>query len=482
MGTEIGPFSAATQMLAALDRGEISSRELVELHIDRIETGDDDLNAMAVRTFDRARAAAEVADAARARGDRAPLLGLPMTLKESTQVAGLPQSAGILALKDYRPTEDGMIARRVFDAGACLLGKTNIPVALGDWQADSPVYGRTNNPWDLGRTPGGSTGGGAAALAAGMTPIEIGSDIGGSIRVPAAYCGLYGHRPSETALPRAGAFPFGELENPAIVLGVHGPLARSMTDIELLFDVVAGPGEGEGAGWQLALPAARHDSLTDFRVAIMPATTLAQPSAAMQAAVDDLALFLGRAGAKVDRVMPDIDQRSYFADYLTLLTVITSLGQSREEREEAARDARVGDDDDVFAAMRTGFTIDASDYIGLLSRRERARAVWRGFFINWDVLICPTALDVAFEHQSGSQNDRMLSIDGRSVSYMLNIVYPMWAIHTGQPATAFPAGFSPSGLPLGLQAIGPYLGDRTTMRFAQLLEREWHSFEPPPGY
>lgn len=468
-------------MLDALDSREVSSRELIELHIERIEQHDDGLNAIAVCTFDRARAAAQVADDARARGDRAPLLGLPMTLKESTQVAGLPQSAGILALKDYRPSEDCVVARRVFDAGACLLGKTNIPVALGDWQADSPVYGRTNNPWDLSRTPGGSTGGGAAALATGMTPLEIGSDIGGSIRVPAAYCGLYGHRPSETALPRAGAFPFGDLENPAIVLGVQGPLARSMTDIKLLFDVIAGPGEGEGVGWQLALPAARHDSLADFRVAVMPATTLAQPSAAMQAAVDDLASFLARAGAKVKRVMPAFDQRSYFADYLTLLTAITSLGQSRDEREEAARHAFVRDDE-LFAAIGTGFTIDAADFIGLLSRRERARAVWREFFIDWDVLICPTALDVAFEHQSGDQNDRVLSIDGQSVPYVLNIVYPMWAIHTGQPATAFPAGLSPSGLPLGLQAIGPYLGDRTTMQFAQLLEQEWHSFEPPPGY
>ncbi len=468
-------------MLAALDSGEVRSSELIELHIDRIERHDDGLNAIAVRTFDRARASAQVADEARARGDRAPLLGLPMTLKESTQVAGLPQSAGILALKDYRPTDDSLIAGRVFAAGACLLGKTNIPVALGDWQADSPVYGRTNNPWDLSLTPGGSTGGGAAALASGMTPLEIGSDIGGSIRVPAAYCGLYGHRPSETALPRAGAFPFGDLENPAIVLGVHGPLARSMTDIALLFDVIAGPGEGEGAGWQLALPAARHDSLADFRVAMMPATTLAQPSASMQAAVDDLASFLGQSGATVQRVMPAFDQRSYFADYLTLLTVMTSLGQSRDEREEAPRDAGVHDEE-LFAAARAGFTIDAADFLGLLNRRERARAVWREFFKDWDVLICPTALDVAFEHQSGEQKDRLLSIDGRSVPYMLNIVYPMWAIHTGQPSTAFPAGLSPNGLPLGLQAIGPYLGDRTTMRFAQLLEREWHSFEPPPGY
>ena len=193
MGRTIGPFSTATDMLAALDARDISAAELAELHLARIEAHDGALNAIPVRTPERTRAAAVAADAARARGELGALLGLPMTLKESTQTAGLPQSAGIPLLKDHVPTGDGPIARSVFGAGAGLLGKTNIPVALGDWQADSPVYGRTNNPWDLGRTPGGSTGGGGAALAAGLTPLEIGSDIGGSIRVPAAYCGVYGH-------------------------------------------------------------------------------------------------------------------------------------------------------------------------------------------------------------------------------------------------------------------------------------------------
>ena len=183
----IDHYSTATAMLAALRHREISSTELVEMHIARIEAHDSKLNAIPVRTFDRARQAAKRADERLTAGDTAPLLGLPMTLKESTLTAGLPQSAGILDFKAYRPALDGPIAARVFRAGASLLGKTNIPVALGDWQANSPVYGRTNNPWDVSRTPGGSTGGGGAALAAGMTPLEVGSDIGGSIRVPAAY-------------------------------------------------------------------------------------------------------------------------------------------------------------------------------------------------------------------------------------------------------------------------------------------------------
>ena len=480
MGRTIGPFSTATEMLAALDARDISAVELAELHLARIDEHDGALNAIPVRTPERARSAAVAADAARARGERGALLGLPMTLKESTQTAGLPQSAGIPPLKDHVPTTDGPIARSVFAAGAGLLGKTNIPVSLGDWQADSPVYGRTNNPWDLGRTPGGSTGGGGAALAAGLTPLEIGSDIGGSIRVPAAYCGVYGHRPTETAIPHCGVFPFADLPNAGAIMGVQGPLARSALDLELLFDVVAGPEVGEDAGWQLALPAARHERLADFRIAIMPALTFVQPSAAMQARVDELAAFVGRAGATVREAMPAIDADAYFRDYLVLLSMLTSQGQPRAEREGRAALMRGGDL--VTAALADGLVLDAYDLLALLGRRGVAQAAWRSFFADWDVLVCPTALDAAFEHQSGPQEARTLPVDDRTVPYMLNIAYPMWAIFAGQPATAFPAGLDGRGLPLGLQAIGPYLEDRTTLRFAQLLEREWQGFVPPPGY
>ncbi|HLG10836.1 MAG TPA: amidase [Dehalococcoidia bacterium] len=480
MASSIGPYTTATAMLRALRAREVSSVELVELHLARIKELDGALNAIPVRTPERALEAARRADAAIAQGQTGPLLGLPMTLKESTQTAGLPQSAGIPDLKDYRPADDGPIAASVFAAGACLLGKTNIPVALMDWQANSPVYGRTNNPWSLDRTPGGSTGGGAAALAAGMTPLEIGSDIGGSIRVPAAYCGLYGHRPSATAVPRAGAFPRGDLPNPASVMGVQGPLARSAEDLELLFDVVAGPARGEDVGWQLAIPPSRQESLRDFRVAVMPALPWASAAAEMSARVEELAHFLSRQGAKVGEAMPSLDIEQYFRDYLRLLMVETTLGQSREQREEAAR--RLASDDSVLGAQAEGLVLDAADHVMLLHRRELAREAWRAFFGEWDVLIAPMALDAAFRHQEAETRDRTLVIDGNEVPYLMNIVYPMWAIYTGLPSTAFPAGLNAAGLPLGLQAIGPYLEDRTTLRFAQLLEREWQAFQPPPGY
>jgi amidase len=481
MGNQLDHFSTATAMLEALRRKDISSSELTELHIERIKVHDPVLNSIPVPTFERARAAAKAADAALAKGQAGALLGLPMTLKESTLTAGLPQSAGIPALAGYVPAADGPLAASVFAAGAALLGKTNIPVALGDWQADSPVYGRTNNPWDTCRTPGGSTGGGSAALAAGLTPLEVGSDIGGSIRVPAAYCGVYGHRPSETAIPRSGSFPLADHPNPAALMGVQGPLARSATDLELLFDVIKGPEAGEDAAWRLELPAARRRGLDEFRVAVMPALPWVAPAAALQAKVEELAALLSRKGARVAAAMPELDQGAYFLDYLRMLTVQTTQGQTRQEREQNAAAMRESGDP-LAMAQADGMVMDATDYLGLVRRRESARQAWQAFFRDWDVVLAPMSLDCAFPHQDKPFNERTLQVDGREVPYLHNLVYPMWAIFAGLPSTAFPAGLGPAGLPLGLQAIGPYLEDRTTLRFASLLEQEWHRFEAPPGY
>ncbi|MEO6125346.1 MAG: amidase family protein [Ilumatobacteraceae bacterium] len=481
MEPTIDCFSTATDMLAALASKAVSSVELTQEHIDRIERLDRTLNAIAIRTPERALEAARRADAARGRGDNAgALLGLPMTVKESTMVAGLPQSAGIPSLAGHVPTTDGPIARSLFSAGVGLLGKTNIPVALSDWQADSPVYGRTVNPWDHSRTPGGSTGGGAAALAVGLTPLEIGSDIGGSIRVPAAYCGVYGHRPSETAVPRAGAFPFADAPNPAAVMGVQGPMARCAADLELLFDVIAGPEDGESTGFREQLPAARHDRLADFRVAVMPDQLLATVSNEVQQRLDELVDMLARTGATVVEAMPAIDAESHLHDYLTLLAVRTSGGVDRATREAQAK--AIADSGDPMAiAQAAGLVLDANDFMALLSRRESARAAWHTFFADWDVLVAPVALDVAFPHATEMQGTRMLVVDGVEVPYSRNIVHSHWAIFAGQPATAFPAGLNAAGLPIGLQALGPYLEDRTTLRFARLLEREWHRYQRPPG-
>ena len=227
------PLATATQLLAALDARSVSARELAELYMERIERLDGPVNAVVVRDFERARAAADASDRRRAEGSAGRLDGLPMTIKESFNVSGLPTTAGIVAAKGFVSAHDALVVARARAAGAVILGKTNVPVLLSDWQSANPIYGRTANPWDLSLTPGGSSGGSAAAIACGFSALEIGSDIGGSIRVPSAYCGVFGHRPSDSALPRSGQFPAPPTAIHAMLLGVQGPIARSATDLEL---------------------------------------------------------------------------------------------------------------------------------------------------------------------------------------------------------------------------------------------------------
>lgn len=479
--TAVSPFARATDMMTALEARDVSSRELVEMHIERIQRLNPVINAIVIETFDRARAMADDADARRERGERTPLLGLPHTTKESNEVAGLQQTAGIPLLAGRYAEKDGPVPAAVFAAGAPLLGKTNIPVALGDWQADSPNYGRTNNPWDLGRSPGGSTGGGSAALAAGLTPLEFGSDIGGSVRTPAAFCGVYGHRPSETLVPRHGAYPLSSEPNLSNVLAVQGPLARSAYDLELALGVMSRPDPGEDVAWRIELPAPRSDSLRGLRVAVLPRQSWVPVARQMWAALDALASWLGQQGAKVAEASPAIDWREHYLDYTRGLMAKVTGQQPMEERQAMAAALRAGGNPDS-GAIADGLTMSAVEFFALMGKRETYRRLYREFFKDWDVLLTPMALDVAFEHKAGPFEERTLDIDGTAVPYRLNVFYPSIATMCGQPATAFPGGLSSAGLPLGLQAVGPYLEDRTPLRFAQLIEDERGGFVPPKGY
>src|SRR5499426_2660988 len=260
------PFATATDLLADLRTGRFTSSELTEMYIGRIEKHDQRLNAVVEHDFPRARQQARAAD----EGGSGALRGLPITLKESFNVTGLRTTCGVSGWKDFVSKHDAPTWAWLRGAGAVLLGKTNVPPMLQDWQSTNAIYGRTNNPWDLGRPPGGSSGGSAAAIAAGLSALEVGSDIGGSIRVPAVFCGVYGHRPSETLLPRSGQFPFPPMPNSATVMGVQGPMARSAPDLELALFVLAGPEAGADVGWRVELPAARHQRLRQFRVAVLP--------------------------------------------------------------------------------------------------------------------------------------------------------------------------------------------------------------------
>jgi amidase len=486
---DVDVFSSATTLLSAIRTGGISAPELTDLYIRRIERHDGRLNAVVVRDFDRARQQARAADQARARGETKALLGLPITLKESINVNGLGTTCGVPEWKGYVSPHDAPAAARTRAAGAVLLGKTNVPPMLADWQSANPVFGRTGNPWDLARTPGGSSGGGAAAIAAGLSALEVGSDIGGSIRVPAVFCGIYGHRPSETLLPRSGQFPMPPLPNSAIVMGVQGPMARSAEDLELALSVLAGPEVGEDVAWKVALPAARRERLADFRVAILPPIPWLVVDGQITAALQGLADRLAKLGAVVKEVQPEGlgDHREYHGFYRTLLSAVTGARLDAETRRQRIANLRAAGDDLSMGGVR-GLEGSAGDYLIWNGRREQHRAAWRAFFRDWDVLLAPAINVLAYPHierawpADNSDQTLTFTIDGRSVPYVHGLCYPALSTVPGQPATAFPVGLSREGLPIGLQAVGPYLEDLTPIRFAALLAREIGGFRKPSGY
>jgi amidase len=380
-----------------------------------------------------------------------------MTVKESHDVAGLPSTWGFELFRAYVASRDSVGVERLKAAGAIILGKTNVPVMLADWQSVNPIYGRTHNPWDLGCSPGGSSGGGAAALAAGMTPLELGSDIGGSIRVPAAFCGVFGHKPSYGLIPIRGHAPAG-LDGVPPPLAVVGPLARCAADLDRALGVLAGPDELEAVGYRLDLPPPRHGRLADYRVLVIDGLPNIALDAEVRAALDALADQLAKAGASVARhseLLPDlVKSREIFGG---LLTTALSRGQP---------DAR---------------PVDTHAWMGLLDGQLAVRRQWAALFKSFDVVLTPVFGTPAYPHVDEPDNSkRVLTINGQQTPYFDQLAWPAIALLPNLPATAFPIGFTRAGLPIGAQAIGPYLEDRTTIAFAGLIEREFGGFRPPP--
>jgi amidase len=479
------PFRSARQLAADIRRKKLGCLELLELYLARVEKYDGALNAVVVRDFARARTRARAADRALARGDVwGPLHGVPMTIKESYDVAGLPTTWGVPAYRDRIATRNAVVVDRLLGAGAVLFGKTNVPLYLADWQTFNAIHGTTNNPWDVTRAPGGSSGGSAAALAAGLTALEAGSDIGSSIRNPAHFCGVYGHKPTWGIVPRTGqALPW---QTAPVDIDVVGPLARSAEDLALALSVVAGPDAIEAAGWRLRLRPPRQRRLRDFKVALMRDA----PGFPVDRDVEDrlgaLADFLRRQRVKVDdRARPAVDPADAFRVYVRLLRAATSDRQSDADFEKNRGIARaLSPDDESYHARAThAAVLSHRDWLAANEARNRMRLAWAQFFTTYDLLLCPVAGTAAFPHdQQGERHDRTLVVNGRRVPVTDHL---FWAGYGGVcylPSTAAPCGFTPAGLPVGVQIVGPQYGDLACLAFARLLEREFQGFVPPPGY
>jgi amidase len=480
-------YASAAELAEGLAARRFSAVELVDQAIARIEASDGKVNAVVVRDFERARAAAAEADAALGKGDKRPLLGVPMTVKEAFNVAGLPTTWGIARFKDFRPAQDALIVARAKAAGAIVLGKTNVPFVLSDWQSYNEIYGTTNNPWDLARTPGGSSGGSAAALAAGYVPLELGSDIGGSLRAPASFCGVLAHKPTHGLVPSRGHTPPGVARAlPGEVdLAVVGPMARTAADLERLFDVIAGPDEPVATGYQLALKPARHDALRAFRVLVIDTHPLLPTAESVRAALDRFAKKVAGTGAKVARsspLLPDLARGAHA--YATLLNSFFGADLPPETyRQVQGFAASLPAEDGSLAATRLrGLVASHRDWVRADRVRSGIQEQWREFFREWDVVVCPVMPTAAFPHDHSPQPTRRIVIDGKDHAYGDLIVWPGVATLPGLPGTAVPIDRTETGLPIGVQVIGPYLEDRTTLAFARLVEREFGGFVRPPGW
>ena len=481
-------FKTAVELSAALAAKKVSAVELAQDTIGRIERHDAKINAICVRDFENGLAAARAADAELARGVRKPLLGIPMTVKESFNIAGQPTTWGIPAQKDFRPTEDALPISRVKEAGGVILGKTNVPLGLGDWQSYNEIYGTTNNPFDLGRTPGGSSGGSSAALAAGYGALSLGSDIGGSLRVPGFHCGIYAHKPTFDLVAMRGHTPPPLPPLPSNRdLSVIGPMARGAADLSLLLDVMAGPDPLDaGKAYKLELPASRHAALKDFRVLLIDTDPLMPTDKAVRGTLETLSANLIKAGVKVERqsrLLPDFATSSRLYMRMLMSFLAASFAPEVYAGAQAAAASLPADDTSLGAERLRGIALSHRDWLMADGGRIRLRAQWRELFRTFDAVICPIMPTPAYPHDhSADQEKRRIMIDGKDYVYPDQLAWPGIATLPGLPSTAIPTGFAPDGLPIGVQIVGPWLEDRTPLKLAELIEREFGGFKPPPMF
>jgi len=479
-------FATATDLAGRVRRREVGALELAEHQIARIERLDGDLNAVVVRDFDRALADARKADQTTIStppDELGPLHGVPVTVKESYDLEGHPTTWGISEFADNVAKSDAEATRRYRRGGGVILGKTNVPLALGDFQSYNRIHGTTNNPWDHTTSPGGSSGGAAAALAAGLSALECGSDIGGSIRNPAHYCGVYGHKPTWGVVPPQGHALPGVMAGPDIA--VSGPLARSADDLRLAMDLLAGPEPLDAPGWALRLPEPTKTSLSDYRVAIWADDERAPVSAEISSRAEEVGRLLGDLGATVStEARPAIDIDVAHRNYMTMLWAILGADLPTAQyraRRLAAGDLDPADHSDAAIAVRAA-ALSHRAWISTVNRRETLRHAWRAFYDEWDILICPQSATTAMGHDHRPMDERTVEVDGAEQPYFQQIFWAGHAIGGSFPSTVFPTGLSAASMPIGLQAMGAEYHDLTTIEFTRLLAAELGGFTPPPGY
>ena len=478
-------FLPAKRLAGMIRRGKIGCLELLDHYLARVEKYNPGLNAIVVTDIAKARKRAKAADKALAKGEVwGPLHGVPMTVKDSFNVKGLPTTWGVPAFKDNIARSNALAVDRWLSAGAVIFGKTNVPIRLADAQSFNDIYGTTNNPWNLALTPGGSSGGAAAALAAGLTGIEMGSDIASSIRNPAALCGVFGHKPTSGICPPRGHAPNDDDVSALDILCI-GPLGRSAEDIALGLAIMAGPDEIEARGTRFSLPPPRKKRLSEFKVGIIVDHPFAPVEHDMAERLQKLADFLAGQKTKVsDTARPEIgfDDAGRTFDLLLRCATSAALSDGQQVQYREALRALPADADTKQARMLRGNTMSHRDWLRLNETRHRMRWKWHEFFREYDLLLTPVICTAAYAHDATPPYQRVLTINGEKREFHSLL---FWAGYTGMaylPGTVSPIGLTRDGRPVGVQIVGPEFGDRNCLHFAHLLEKEFQGFVPPPGY
>ncbi len=460
------PFATAAEMATAIRKKTISARELVELTFQRIEAVNPALNAIVWELREPALARAAEADRALAEGRvLGPLHGVPITIKESFAYRGTPNTWGLPDLAHAMSPRTAIAIERLESAGAIVVGKTNVPVMLADWQTANPLYGTTNNPWDLSRTPGGSTGGGAAAVAAGLGALTMGSDLSGSLRIPAHFCGVYAHKPSLDLVSMEGLQPgpWDGSPGPPMDLAVAGPMARDARDLALALDLVSGPNEDDRKAWTWRMPPPRRTRLQDFRIGFIVDDPIAPIASDVRRVYEDLVSALGKTGAKMQQGWPSgVDLRNAAETYgFLLMSFVTA---------------------DLTGTRAS--TFDHARWLRETMQRLSFRAVWQKYFESCDVFLLPASFTAAFPHDHSQPIDqRIVKTPEGTRPYVQNTSY--WisvASLSGLPATVAPIGLTDEDLPVGIQILAPMWEDSTSIEFAAVLSEVTGGFVAPPAH
>ena len=480
----LDPFASASELAAAIRSRRASAAELVELYLARIARHNPSLNAICTLDSAGAQRRAREADAALSRGEVwGPLHGVPMTIKDALETAGMRTTGGHPPLKDYVPAKDAPAVARLRAAGAILVGKTNVPPLSADYRADNPIFGRTNNPWNLERTPGGSTGGGAAAVAAGLSAFDVGSDLAGSVRTPAHFCGLFGLKPTERRIPNTGHIPEPPGESRAVRhQNVLGPLARSVEDLALITKTICGPDDAE---WDLA-PVPWNEpperALSSYRFAWSTNFGGIAITRDTRDAIQRLAAELARAGCRVEEGNPhgfSFDEAWETWGEIAIAERAATGGERSRER-VAALNATLGEGWAVARGSAKGVKATLADYMAALTRRDRLITGLERFFQQCDALVCPVTVSPAIGHVPFGTP---IEVDSTKVPYFIaGTAYTCPFNLTGNPSVVVPLTKSKEGLPIGVQLVGRRWSEPELLALAQKVSLITGPFTPPPNY